>query len=204
MFSLVLKNPPNVWSPFIGLCRSVVALSSFLTLLLTSNYSLFQYGAGVGEYPICRGSQQLGIFCIMRDDLGLAKLICLLILFLVMVGVIPQITGILHYWVAFSINNSISIPDGGDQISSNLALLLVPITLTDPRLFHWSKSRYPKNLYSLRSSLALVSILAIKIQICILYFYSATGKMYQREWAEGSAMYYIFNGPFGPTGILKI
>lgn len=204
MFSKIITQPPNVWSPFIGFCRSLVALSSLLTLLFTSSDALFQYGAGVGKFPTCRGVENFGIFCILDDNLILAKVLCIVILTLVILGFMPQITGIIHFWVAFSINTGISMPDGGDQISSNLALLLIPITLTDPRLCHWFKSRAPVKMYSFRVSLGWVSLLAIKIQLIILYFYSATGKMYQTEWSEGSVMYYIFIGPFGPTGIIKL
>jgi len=34
-------------------------------------------------------------------------------------------------------------------------------------------------------------------------FFSMAGKMFQTEWAEGSALYYIGSGFFGPSGALK-
>lgn len=195
---------PVVWSPFIGLLRSVLALGSIMTLLFTSSDALFRPVLGVGNYPLCRGVESLGLFCVIpREQLGLAKTLGIIILLLVMSGYLPQVTGVLHLWVAFSVATGISIPDGGDQITSNLVLLLVPVCLTDPRLNHWQKARTGSLLIPGRAGIAAVSLAALKLQVSILYFYSMTGKMFQTEWAEGSALYYIGSGFFGPSGILK-
>lgn len=195
---------PVVWSPFIGLVRSILAFGSLLTLLFTGTDSLFRPVLGVGSYPLCRGVESAGLFCVMpREQLGLAQILCIFSLLLVISGYLPQVTGILHFWVAFSIASGISIPDGGDQITSNLVLLLVPICLTDPRLNHWSRATTGHRLLSGRAGIAAVSLAALKLQVSILYFYSMTGKMFQTEWAEGSALYYIGSGFFGPSGALK-
>ncbi|MGR0158442.1 sporulation-delaying protein SdpB family protein [Paenarthrobacter nitroguajacolicus] len=193
-----------VWSPFIGLIRSILALGSVLTLLFTSSDSLFRPVLGVGSYPLCRGVESWGLFCVFpREQLGLAKFVAIIILLLVISGLLPQLTGILHWWVAFSVASGISIPDGGDQITSNLVLLLIPVCVTDPRLNHWTRAATGTLLLPSRAGIAAVSLAAMKVQISILYFYSMTGKMFQTEWAEGSALYYIGSGFFGPSGTLK-
>ncbi|MFJ4285907.1 sporulation-delaying protein SdpB family protein [Paenarthrobacter nicotinovorans] len=195
---------PLVWSPFIGVLRSILALGTLLTLIFTSNDALFRPVLGVGSYPLCRGVESLGLFCVMpREQLGLAKVLGIIILLLVISGPLPQLTGILHAWVAFSVATGISIPDGGDQITSNLTLLLAPICLTDPRLSHWSGPRLGSLCTSSRAGIAAAFLVAMKVQVSILYFYSMTGKMFQPEWAEGSALYYIGSGFFGPSGALK-
>ncbi|MET4540712.1 antimicrobial peptide system SdpB family protein [Arthrobacter bambusae] len=195
---------PVVWSPFIGLIRSILALGSVLTLLFTSSDSLFRPVLGVGSYPLCRGVESWGLFCVFpREQPGLAKIVAIIILLLVISGLLPQLTGILHWWVAFSVATGISIPDGGDQITSNLVLLLIPVCVTDPRLNHWSRAGSGTLLLPSRVGIAAVSLAAMKVQISILYFYSMTGKMFQTEWAEGSALYYIGSGFFGPSGTLK-
>lgn len=193
-----------VWSPFMGMMRSVLAVGTLLTLIFTSNDALFRPVLGVGNYPLCRGVESFGLFCVIpHEQLGLAKALGVVILLLVISGVLPQLTGVLHAWVAFSVATGISIPDGGDQITSNLALLLVPICLTDPRLNHWSRARAGSWCLQHRAGIAVVSLAALKIQVSVLYFYSMTGKMFQTEWAEGSALYYIGSGFFGPSGALK-
>lgn len=195
---------PLVWSPFLGIIRSLLAVGTMLTLVFTSNDALFRPVLGVGDYPLCRGVESLGLFCVIpREQLGLSKVLGIFILLLVISGVLPQLTGVLHAWVAFSVATGISIPDGGDQITSNLALLLVPICLTDPRMNHWRSARSGVRLLASRAGTAGVSLLALKLQVSILYFYSMTGKIFQTEWAEGSALYYIGSGFFGPSGALK-
>ncbi|PRB39732.1 hypothetical protein CQ020_16660 [Arthrobacter sp. MYb23] len=195
---------PLVWSPFMGMVRSILAVGTLLTLIFTSNDALFRPVLGVGNYPLCRGVESLGLFCIISlEQLGLAKILGILILLLVISGYLPQLTGVLHAWVAFSVATGISIPDGGDQITSNLALLLVPICLTDPRLSHWSRAKTGSLWIPSRAGIAGVSLAGLKVQVSVLYFYSMTGKMFQTEWAEGSALYYIGSGFFGPSGALK-
>jgi len=49
-----------------------------------------------------------------------------------------MITGALHWYVAYSFINSATVIDGGDHIASILAFLLLPVTLTDTRKWHWS------------------------------------------------------------------
>ncbi len=195
---------PLVWSPFMGMMRSILAAGTLLTLIFTSNDALFRPVLGVGNYPLCRGVESLGLFCVIsREQLGLAKTLGIVILLLVISGYLPQLTGVLHAWVAFSVATGISIPDGGDQITSNLALLLVPICLTDPRLSHWSRASAGSLWIPSRAGTAAVSLAAVKVQVSVVYFFSMAGKMFQTEWAEGSALYYIGSGFFGPSGALK-
>lgn len=195
---------PIVWSPLVGLVRTLTAVGTLITLCFTSTDALFRPVAGQGEYPQCASVNSLGIFCLGNDQLSLMKFICILALLLVISGFLPQVTGVLHFWVAFSVNNAIAIPDGGDQIASNIALLLIPLTLTDPRVSHWQRTRVPRWGAEFRMGIGTATLVALKAQIVVLYFYSATGKMYQQEWAEGSVMYYVFNGPFGPSGLMAV
>jgi antimicrobial peptide system SdpB family protein len=190
-----------IWSPVVGLARTLVALGGLITVLLTPTDYLFRPVAGLGSYPLCTNLDQVGVFCLMREDLPLAQGICALILVAVISGFLPQITSLLHLWVAFSISSSISIPEGGDQIATIIALLLVPICVTDPRMNHWSRARTARRLYEPRAGFALVFLIGIKLQLTVLYFYSAAGKLFVTEWAEGTALYYIGQGFFGASGL---
>lgn len=198
------RTAPIPWSPVIGLVRSLIAVGTLMTLTFSSTDSLFRRVVGSGQFPTCHSVEAFGVFCVFGDaHLLAAKILCIVILLAVVSGVVPQITSILHFWVAFSVNTGIAIPDGGDQISSNLTLLLIPLCLTDPRINHWIRTRTPTRFLSARLSIATATLIALKAQLVILYFYSSTGKMYHEEWAEGTAMYYIFSGPFGPAGFVK-
>jgi antimicrobial peptide system SdpB family protein len=111
-----------------GLARSLLALSTALTLLCNASGTLFTPVTGVPyDPPLCHGGRALSFFCtlpaaridLMRWAAGLALLV-------VASGFRPRLTGPLHAWVAWSLQASATLVEGGDQIASNLALLLLP------------------------------------------------------------------------------
>jgi antimicrobial peptide system SdpB family protein len=195
---------PVLWSPFLGLARSLIALGNLITVLFTSSDFLFRPVAGLGSYPLCTHADRAGLFCAMRGDLDAARVVAVVVLVAVIVGFAPQITSLLHVWVAFSISSSISIPEGGDQIATIMALLLVPVCLTDPRWNHWSPARPGLRARPWRTGFAVIFVVAIKLQLCVLYFYSGAGKLFVTEWAEGTALYYIVQGFFGASGLPRL
>ena len=192
---------PVIWTPLLGLVRSLVALGGLITVAFTREDFLFRPVSGVGTYPLCTHVDQAGLFCLVRDDLAFGRIICIAVLILVISGFLPQVTSVLHAWVAFSIASSISIPERGDQIAAILALLLVPICLGDPRVNHWMPGRRGTRLIGVRTGAAVVFLVAAKVQVAVLYFYSGAGKLFQTEWAEGTALYYIGQGFFGSSGL---
>jgi antimicrobial peptide system SdpB family protein len=195
---------PVLWSPFLGLARTLIALGNLITVLFTSTDFLFRPVAGLGSYPLCTHADRVGLFCALRTDLDAARVVAVLVLIAVIVGFLPQVTSLLHAWVAFSISSSISIPEGGDQIATIMALLLVPVCLTDPRLNHWSAARAGDRARPWRVGFAVTFAVAIKLQLSVLYFYSGAGKLFVTEWAEGTALYYIVQGFFGASGLPRV
>jgi sporulation delaying protein B len=114
--------------------------------------------------------------------------------------------------VSFSFQASATIPDGGDQLSALLTLLLLPIALTDERKWHWS---FPKgcnlppttNKETLRRITARMAFLLIQLQVAAVYFHSSISKLAVEEWANGTAMYYwlihpTFGVPYWLRGIV--
>lgn len=86
--------------------------------------------------------------------------------------------------------------------SSSHDLLLLPITLTDPRKWHWS-TRPIEGKRTLGKITAFISYFVIRIQVAVLYFHSTVAKLSQQEWVDGTAVYYFaqektigFNGFF--------
>ena len=195
---------PALWSPFLGLARTLIALGNLITVLFTSSDFLFRPVAGLGSYPLCTHADRVGLFCALRTDLDAARVVAVLVLVAVIVGFLPQVTSLLHAWVAFSISSSISIPEGGDQIATIMALLLVPVCLTDPRLNHWSAAKVGVRARPWRIGFAVTFVVAIKLQLSVLYFYSGAGKLFVTEWAEGTALYYIVQGFFGASGLPRM
>ena len=177
------------WSNVYGLARSMLATSTALTLMFSHSTSLFRPGTGLeGEVPVCTGIRQLGTFCLASPHLEIGRWLAVGLLLLVASGWRPRITGIIHWWVSLSLFSSAVVVDGGDQVSAVLALLMLPLTLTDPRRSHWDKM--PAVTNETARVIARWTLALIRLQVAGIYFHAAAGKFAVEEWADGTALYY--------------
>ena len=129
-----------IWTNVYGLARTLLALSLMLTLLVNPAHYFFRPAAGIPDYPLC--TNNLSLFCLVPRDyffLELVKWIFILLLMVVASGWRPRFTGLIHFYIAFSFHSSAVSLDGGEQVNVVLTLLLLPITLTDKRKWHWEK-----------------------------------------------------------------
>ena len=198
----MLTRSDRPWTNVYGLARSMLALATLLTLLGDSSERLFDPmkipDAGIIDRSAVNG---LSLFFLLRNHLGTAKLLAVVILLLVISGWRPRWTGVLHWWVAFSFAASASLIDGGDLVASTLSLLLVPVTLTDRRPWHWQGIGTGGNAASV---LAQTGLLLVRIQVAVIYLFAAVLKFPNEEWANGTALYYVWSSAaFGPGSVLR-
>lgn len=179
----------NPWTNVYGVARSLLALSTLLTLLINDVHTFFRPAAGINSYPLCQKGD-INLFCMVSaDNLEIARWIAIIILIIVVSGWRPQITGVLHWFIAYSFQNSAIGLDGGEQVCTVLTLLLLPITLTDKRKWHWSINEDVSNNVYIRL-IALSAYVAIRIQVAIIYFHAGLAKLFKKEWIDGTAVYY--------------
>ncbi|SDL85672.1 sporulation-delaying protein SdpB family protein [Sediminibacillus halophilus] len=185
------------WTNVYGLSRTVIASMLALTLAVNHASILFRPAAGISEYPQCSTSS-ISIFCLVPNDylyLNIVKWIAVLLLVVVASGWRPRITGIVQAWIAYSIQASAVTLDGGEQVAMVISILLLPLTLTDPRRWHWSNlskaDYYNSNIYS--ALIAKLNLVFIRIQVSIIYFHAFVGKLNEEEWLNGTAVYYYLN-----------
>lgn len=179
-----------------GVARSLLALSTLTSLVLNPPVALFRaFGS-----PIRRGSfdpaTAASLFTIV-PSLEVARWAAVVVLLLVISGWRPRLTGLLHWYVAASFSASCFITEGGDQVAAILALLLVPITLTDPRRWHWQAppERSPGVASDVAWSVASPAWTVIRLQVAVIYLHASVGKMSAPEWVNGTAMYYWVQHP---------
>lgn len=186
------------WSRTLGVARSVLAASTLLTLLFNdSNYLFHPLGPSIAEIAP-RGLGRLSLFALM--DAEPARWIAVILLIVVVSGWRPRLTGALHWWVSASFAASAVIVEGGDQVCAILSLLLLPVTLSDPRKWHWQHGPRATE-ESLSAFLARSALFMIRLQIAVIYFVAAIGKFQVPEWVNGTVLYYWFTHPvFGMTG----
>jgi antimicrobial peptide system SdpB family protein len=200
----------NPWTNVYGCARTLLALGTVGTLLANPPAVLFRPAAGLPEVPFCSGPPAIGVFCVLGDQhLEVARWLSIALLLVVASGWRPRLTGVLHWWIAFSLQASAITIDGGDQVTAVLTALLIPVTLTDPRNWHWRISPFPADIGTGTSYLAcrlvaLASFVVIRLQVAVIYFHAAVGKMSVAEWVDGTALYYWWTDPaFGLRGWLK-
>ncbi|MGQ0830918.1 MAG: sporulation-delaying protein SdpB family protein [Microthrixaceae bacterium] len=181
------------WTAAIGIARSALAASTLVTLFVHDPQTIFASRA-VREAAVCHDLQRLSPLCI-APSVGLARWISILVLVAVAVGYRPRITAIPHWLVASGFFMGARVSDGGDQLAANLALLLLPICLTDRRRWHWSSLVEAPSSRPVASTVAWSAWHAVRLQMAALYLHAAIGKMGVAEWADGSALYYWFAHP---------
>lgn len=191
------RIPP--WTDVYGLGRTLLALSTLSTLVSTPTDSLFRPVQGISEYPFCSTTASFSLFCVVPGHaLDWARLAGIAILLVVASGWRPRLTAIPHWWVAYSIQMSASIPDGGDQTSAVLTLLILPVALTDARRWHWQEpaDHYDAPHRALTAALtAWSALLVIRVQVAFLYLHASVGKLAVAEWVDGTSIYYWFVDP---------
>lgn len=161
--------------------RSILALSSLLTILFNDS-SIISNSSLVTASPFAH----LSLFSLTSFHTG--SVISVLILLFVLSGYLPQISAILQAWVHLSILLSFTIIEGGDQVASNLSILLIPVCIADPRINQWRD--YKKQPLYYRRLFLNVYYFLVQVQVAIIYLHSAVGKINRPDWRNGTCMYY--------------
>ncbi len=197
----------NPWTNVYGLARSLLAIGTAGTLAFSHSTTLFRPAVGIPTAPICQGLGEASFFCLFpKGHLELARWLAVVILLVVTSGWRPRLTGILHWWIAASYMYSAVVQDGGDQITSILAFLLLPVTLTDRRQWHWqvATDRPPEGREVLLRLLALSAFTVIRLQVAGVYLHTSVAKFEVPEWVNGTVLYYWLTDPsFGVAPWLR-
>lgn len=194
---------PVPWSNVYGLARSILVLSPLLTLLCTpSNYLFFPINGSAAAVH-CSGLSGAGFFCLAGQGyLEVERWVAVAVLAVVASGWRPRWTCLPHWYLTISFFYNSAAPEGGDQISAIVALLLIPVCLTDSRKWHWLPDRGDIESNGLErrfgATVAVIAIALVKIQVSWVYLQSGISKLSHGFWLDGTAMYYwTRNDTFG-------
>lgn len=189
----------NPYTNVFGLARTFLAISLLVTLIFNPIDNLFLsigHDTANSILKIDSNYNKINFFLLIGfKNLYIMYYLAILFLLTVAIGFSPRFTCMIHWWIQFSFINSSSTVDGGDQIASNLLLMLVPICLLDNRIWHWKSMELSAiNEYKLIFCNVIHKI--IRVQMAVIYFHSAVGKFKVKEWEDGTALYYWLNDPF--------
>lgn len=197
----------SIYNNALGLARTLLAAGTALTLLFTDEKVLFKSGLHPGWSSEIVPINALNFFNLVPVNfITLTKWIVFLILIIIASGWRPRFTCIPHWYISTCFLNSALDIEGGDQITSNITMLLLPILLMDSRKWHWQRLSTNGNSFGekVRGIISNTLFYVIKLQVCVIYFHAAIGKIGVNQWLDGTAPYYWFNHPvFGMSSWLK-
>lgn len=178
----------------IQLARSVIAFGLILTLLFNDfNQLVIKKIDGSYVNPLLSDEfvfYKFNLYNLLDFHPLLCKFVSIIILVFVISGYLPQVSSILHFWVAASFLFSSSAIDGGDQIHANISFLLVPFCLSFKDVNIWA---LPSSCLGNNSTVPKVFLFLISLQMVIIYFHASVGKYSVIEWYNGTAVFYWFN-----------
>lgn len=195
MLNVIINNIENndIHTNKLGLARSILAIGTFITIIFNNPYELMNPMGIYDNFTANLYYAPFNYFLIFKDSPSVAFYLAIVGLLAVISGYFQSLTSIFYWWLAFSVS-SFGLIEGGDQITSILAFLLIPICMTDIRKNHWQKSiintSTNKKIYN---SIANLSRYVIVLQICVLYFVASTAKFNTPQWVNGTAIYYWLN-----------
>jgi antimicrobial peptide system SdpB family protein len=181
----------NYWTNWLGLARTLIALSTFLTIIFNKYESIYYTGI-LNEKSLINEKTTLSIYT-WFPDIIYGYWITIVVLIITIIGIYPRFTSVLHWLVTYSFFHSSTISDGGDHIATLLTFLLIPICIFDKRKTHWSTKSYTHSFYA--KSISTIFYELIRLQVFIIYFFASVGKFSHKEWQEGTALYYWFSEP---------
>lgn len=205
VFDSLVGNIPRLrtHSRRIQLGRSLIAFAQLLTLSLTSwpNLTADVLTRTPGLY--CSGARAISLFCLgssTPNEIG--KWIGIAITVVVIAGVLPRYTSILHAWLSLSIAISLSLPDGGEAVAVFSTFLIIFIAMPDERVIAWT-TRYRQPTSIRLAAIAYAGSIVLCLQLAGIYLESGLSKIAVGDWANGTAMFYVTRDPmFGAAGPL--
>lgn len=145
---------------------------------------------------------KFGLFCLGNGAgiLDLTLWLAVAVLALIVVGFAPAATAVPHWYVTWSFMTSSTAVDGGEHLSANLTLILIPLVLMDRRLWHWSKDVHYEKRNSWVKYVAYCALGLFIMKVMGAYFQASVAKFGVLEWSDGTALWYWMQNPtFSPT-----
>jgi|SRR5690606_21712050 len=181
-----------------GIARTLLAFGTIFSILPIHPDLLFNPTNILNPNYELLSLHKISIFYILRNNLIIAKWVSIFILLVVASGYRPKYTSLFHWYISFSFCASSFVIEGGDQITQNLTLLLIPFFIFDNRKNHWLNE--PNKFQT--NSWTLIIYFIIRLQACFVYLQASIGKLKVDEWRDGTALYYWLNNNFVGSPII--
>jgi antimicrobial peptide system SdpB family protein len=176
--------------------RSLLAAATLVTILFSTDAELFIRTTELPDGLRCDGVRAISLWCLSGPTgtgLLVSRILAIAVLVAVMVGFRPRWTCVPHWYISFSFASAAEMSNGGDAIAQVTTMLLIPMCLSDDRIWQWTTVSRP--LQPARRGSALAAHLVIRGQICLIYLVAAATKLMDPLWRQGGAMYFVAHHP---------
>jgi antimicrobial peptide system SdpB family protein len=119
-----------------------------------------------------------------------AKIFSVVILLFYILGFVPVITSMLFFWLCYSLRSAEYAANGGNFLVMILAFLMIPLSIVS------AKKKKAEQIQFVLNASALLSIFTIRLQVSVVYFFSAWAKLKDVTWRDGSAIFFWANEPY--------
>lgn len=197
-FLVDLTQRQSVLGPTWSIVRLLVAGGPLLTLMTNAPETISPIAGAPDSIGKCDGIGASALTCLVEGGSygWLSQAFFIAGFALVASGLVPVLTGPLHYYLAWSWIAVLSTTDGGDQTALVFAFWAMPICLVDWRWHTWSAPVARSRLSELRNSTESVFLTVLRIQIAFIYLISAVFKFGEETWADGTSVYYWIHSPY--------
>lgn len=175
-------SPVTIGSRALSLVTFCVYLGLTLSLLFTSS-NLLLGRAGEARTQACDMTFGVNAYCV--GDVELVRWVSIGLFTLVLAGVRLWVVLLPAAYLAWSFSSYNLMLEGGDQIASNLSILLLPFLLTVG-----GGRPQARPSAQVRAVAVRVSVWLIRLQAVLVYGQAAVDKIRRPEWYDGTAMYY--------------
>lgn len=179
---------PDPRGTALAVARTVLAGAELSVLLFSTDDRLFYPLPGLPQGIRCGGPRALSLWCVTggHEGLSVSRAVAVGVLILVAIGYRPRWTCVPHWYVAFSIAESLTLPNGGEEVAQIATMLLIPVCLGDQRVWQWSRPVRPLSLRA--RGAATATLLVLRLQCAIIYGTAGVSKLLLAPWRKGSAL----------------
>jgi antimicrobial peptide system SdpB family protein len=196
-----IRPTTRILVPSLAIGRTLIAVAELSVLLFTDSRMLIADGTTALSGTRCSGLAAGSLGCLVGGAHGpteLYKVLAIAILVVTASGFRPRWTCIPHWYVTASIAVYIDSRNGGDIVAEIVTMLLIPICLSDRRVWQW---RSPAEPLSPRwRGCVSAALLTLRVQAAAIYAISAISKIMDWEWRTGLVIQLLVeNTSYGPA-----
>jgi antimicrobial peptide system SdpB family protein len=180
----------------LAISRTLLAVAELTAVVASSDHELFVTTPSASDGMRCTGMRGLSVWCLAGSSphgMLISRIVTVVVLLVVISGYRPRWSCVPHWYVAFSLADSITQPDGGDAVAAITTMLFVPLLIGDDRVWHWS--RPAGELAPFTRGSAYAAWLALRCQTAVIYLNAAIAKLAVPQWRDGQAMSTVFADP---------